>query len=128
MKNVRKEFLMKSRILMLAFAVAAAVGMANLVACSSNTEATTTTEVQLPTMQCGACENTISTALKGVEGVKEVKVDLKNKKAEVAFFANQVTVAKIEDAVVKSGYAANDKKADAQAYEKLPECCKVGQH
>jgi len=119
---------MKSRILMLACAVVVVVGMVGLVACSSNTEATTTTEIKLSTMQCGACENTISTALKGVEGVKEVKVDLKNKKAEVAFVANQVTVAKIEDAVVKSGYAANDKKADAQAYEKLPECCKVGKH
>ena len=118
---------MKSRILMLACAVVVGVGMATLMACSSNTEATTT-EVNLPTMQCGACENTISTALKGVEGVKEVKVDLKNKKVEVVFVANQVTVAKIEDAVVKSGYAANDKKADAQAYEKLPECCKVGTH
>ena len=119
---------MKSRILMLACAVVAGVGMATLVACSSNTEATTTTEVNLPTMQCGACETTISTTLKKVEGVKDVKVDLKNKKAEVVFVANLVTVAKIEDAVVKSGYAANDKKADAQAYEKLPECCKVGKH
>lgn len=119
---------MKSRMVMFACAVIAMVGMTTLIACSSNTEATTTTEVNLPTMQCGACEHAISTALKKVEGVKEVKVDLKNKKAEVVFAANQVTVAKIEDAVVKSGYAANDKKADAQAYEKLPECCKVGKH
>lgn len=118
---------MKSRILMFVFAVSVAVWGAGFVGCSSESEATNTV-VKLPTIQCGSCEHTVSTALKAVDGVKEVTVDLKNKTAQVTFVANQATVAKIEDAVVKAGYAANDKKADAKAYEKLPECCKVGGH
>jgi periplasmic mercuric ion binding protein len=118
---------MKSRILMFAFGVVVAVGLAGFVGCSSETEATNTV-VKLPTLQCGSCEQTVSTVLKAVEGVKDVKVDLKNKTAQVTFVANQATVATIEDAVVNAGYAANDKKADAKAYEKLPDCCKVGGH
>ena len=31
----------------------------------------------------------------------------------------------LELAVANAGYAANDKKADPEAYEKLAECCKV---
>lgn len=118
---------MRSRILTFVFALVVAVGAAGFVGCSSETEATNTV-VKLPTLQCGACENTVSTALKAVDGVKDVKVDLKNKSAQVSFVANQATVSKIEDAVVNVGYAANDKKADPKAYEKLPECCKVGGH
>mgnify|MGYP003998570057 FL=1 len=115
---------MKSRIMMFASAVVVAVGLAGMGGCSSETEATNTV-VKLPTIQCGSCEQAVSTALKAVEGVKDVTVDLKTKTVQVTFAANQATVAKIEDAVVKAGYAANDKKADAQAYEKLPGCCKV---
>jgi copper chaperone CopZ len=104
---------------------AIALGLGGVVACSSSTEATTT-EVKLPSMQCGSCEQTISAVLTAVEGVKEVKMDLENKTAHVSFLANLATVAKIEAAVVKSGYAANDKKADPTAYAKLAECCKAG--
>lgn len=119
---------MKSRIWMFAFAVIGLVGLANMVACSSTTEATTT-QVKVPTVQCGSCENTISTALKKVDGVEGVKINLETKMAEVSFAPDKVTVAKIENAIVKSGYAANDKKADPKAYENLPQCCKVdGSH
>ena len=117
---------MKSRILMFAFALIA-LGLSGFVACSSDTEATKT-EVKLPTMQCGACEHTISTAVKGVDGVKDVKVDLQKKTAEVSFVVNQATVSKIETAIVNAGYAANEKKANPEAYAKLPDCCKVGGH
>lgn len=117
---------MRVRILMFAFAIVA-LAMGGFVACSSETEATKT-EVKLPTIQCGACEHTISTALKGVDGVKDVKIDLKKKTAEVTFAANQATVSKIETTIVNAGYAANDKKADAKAYANLPDCCKVEGH
>ncbi|MFT5369383.1 MAG: mercuric ion binding protein [Candidatus Latescibacterota bacterium] len=120
----KRSFVMKSRIVMLASAVVIAVGLAGFVGCSSSTEATTA-EVKLPTMQCGSCESTISTAMKAVDGVKDVKIDMASKTAHVSFVGNQATIAKIEDAVAKSGYAANDKKADPKAYAKLAECCKV---
>jgi periplasmic mercuric ion binding protein len=94
------------------------------VGCSPSTEATTT-EIKLPTMQCGSCEQKISTAMKTVEGVKDVKIDLATRTATVSFAADKATVAKIEEAVVRVGYVANDKKADPKAYEKLDECCKV---
>ena len=118
---------MKSRIFtILAFAIVAA-GLAGLVACSSETEATTA-EVKLPTLQCGSCTNTVEKALKKVDGVQNVEVDLDSKTAKITFAAKVTNVPALEQAVVKSGYAANDKKADPKAYANLPECCKVDGH
>lgn len=118
---------MKRHIFTLVLVAVGALGLSGVVACSSTSEATTT-EVKLPTMQCGSCEQTISTAVKKVEGVQGIKIDAKTKTATVTFTGDNATVSKIEQAIVKSGYAANDKKADPEAYEKLASCCKVGGH
>ena len=101
---------MKKQFLSLLIGAVAAVGLAGLVACSSQTEARVA-EVKLPTAQCGMCVKTISTAVKKVDGVQDVQIDLDSKTARVTFRADKATVAKNEQAVVKSGYAANDKKA-----------------
>ena len=61
----------------------------------------------------------------GVDGVKSVEVDLEAKTAKVTFAAKVTNVPALELAVANAGYAANDKKADPEAYEKLAECCKV---
>jgi len=115
---------MKSRIFtILAFGVLVA-GLASLVACSSETEATTA-ELKLPTLQCESCSQTVETALKKVDGLKSVEVDLEAKTAKVTFAAKVTNVPALELAVANAGYAANDKKADPEAYEKLAECCKV---
>jgi len=118
---------MKSRIFtLLAFGIVA-VGLAGLVACSSETEATTA-EMKLPTLQCGSCSSTVEKALKNVEGVESVAVDLETKTAKVTFVAKVTNVPALEQAVVKTGYAANDKKADPKAYATLAECCKIDGH
>ena len=118
---------MKSRILTLMVFCIVAVGLASFVSCSSESEATTA-EMKLPTLQCGACSSTVEKALKKVDGVKSVKVDLDNKTAKVTFAAKVTGVPALEQAVVKAGYAANDKKADPKAYANLAECCKVDGH
>ena len=115
---------MKSRIFALLVIGATATGMAGWVGCSSKSEATTV-EVKLSTMQCSMCSNTIEKALKEVDGVQSVEVNLDAKTAKVTFDAKVTDVPALEQAVVKTGYAANDKKADADAYAKLPSCCQV---
>ena len=115
---------MKSRIFALLVIGATAVGMAGWVGCASKSEATTV-EVQLSTMQCAMCSNTIEEALKKVDGVQSVEVDLEKRMAKVTFDDKMTNVPALEQAVVKVGYAANDKKADSDAYAKLPSCCKI---
>lgn len=115
---------MKSRIFALLVIGATATGMAGWVGCSSKSEAKTV-EVKLSTMQCAMCSNTIEKALKEVDGVQSVAVDLEAKTAKVTFDDKVTSVPALEQAVVKVGYAANDKKADADAYAKLPSCCQV---
>jgi len=83
--------------------------------------------IQVPTIQCGSCKMTIEKALNGLEGVKAAKVDLKKKTVAVEFVSSKLNQDKLETAITKVGYAANDKKADPEAYAKLDECCKVPQ-
>ena len=114
---------MKSRIFALLVIGATATGMAGWVGCSSKSEATTV-EVKLATMQCAMCSHTIEEAKK-VDGVQSVEVNLDAKTAKVTFDDKVTSVPALEQAVVKVGYAANDKKADPDAYAKLPSCCQV---
>jgi copper chaperone CopZ len=89
--------------------------------------ATKTISIGVPTIQCGSCKMNIEKALNEVEGIKTAKVDLKKKTVAVEFVKAKLDLSKIETAITKAGYAANDKKADPEAYEKLDECCKVPQ-
>lgn len=85
------------------------------------------TVIKVESIQCGSCVRTVEKALKAVAGVESAKVDLKKKRATVTYKAGEVTLAKLEEAITKSGYSANDKKADPAAYEKLDECCKIAE-
>ncbi len=82
-------------------------------------------EIKLPTLQCNSCVKTVSAALKRVNGVEKVQVDLEAKKDSVTYQPGKIDLACLEKAVAASGYVANDTKADPKAYEKLATCCKV---
>lgn len=80
-------------------------------------------EISTPGVQCTMCEATISAALKKIDGVKKVDVDLKKKVVLVAH-TGEVTKEMILAAVSASGYDADHMKKDSTSYENLPECCK----
>jgi hypothetical protein len=42
----------------------------------------------------------------------------------VTFVAERTNVENIKAAIANAGYDADDVKADAEAYKKLPKCCK----
>ena len=104
----------------------AAIGMFALSGCTSETEASA--QIKLPTIQCTSCGSTVTKALEKVDGVKSVEVDLEKKQAKVSFLASKTDLGRLEGAVTKVGYAANNKEADSAAYANLPGCCKIGGH
>lgn len=53
-------------------------------------------------MNCGKCVARVESALKGVEGVTDVKVDLSAKEARVARDGGAMT--ELTDAVTEAGY------------------------
>jgi periplasmic mercuric ion binding protein len=84
-----------------------------------------TAVVKVPTIVCNSCVSTITKALKKVDGVKTTKIDLEKKIATVTYVSTKTTLSKIEKAIAKAGYDANDLKRDPAAYEKLDACCKA---
>ena len=115
---------MHSRILSLVSAGLLMVFLSALNSCASKTEAKVA-EIELPTIQCASCVNTISKALEKVEGLEEVNVDLEKKLARVAYLPDRTNLAKLEQALAKAGYNANSTKAHPEAYAGLPVCCKI---
>lgn len=63
-----------------------------------------TRELGVEGMTCEHCASRVEKALRGVEGVKEVHVDLAGAKAKVTFDRSRASVPMLQDAVVKSGY------------------------
>jgi periplasmic mercuric ion binding protein len=81
--------------------------------------------ISLPTIQCETCVATIQAAVKKVDGVISVNIDLKEKMAHVNFDAAKTNQGKIEKAIADAGYDANDLKRDETAHAKLPACCQL---
>lgn len=85
-----------------------------------------TTTVDLQTnMICGQARKIIEKALMKVSGVIEASVETADRVAIVKYDDTKTSIAEIENAITKAGYDANDKKADPEAYDKLPDCCKT---
>lgn len=75
---------------------------------------------------CGMCRERVENALAFKKGVSDVKVDLQKKEIEVTYKPKKITEEEIKKAIVAVGYDADDLEANAEAYEKLPACCKKG--
>jgi len=86
------------------------------------------TEIKLPTIQCGTCKKNITKALKSMDGMNEVDVNVKDKIVKVNFDKSKTNLEKIEGTIVMAGYQANDKPANKESYDKLESCCKIGGH
>lgn len=55
-------------------------------------------------MTCSHCEATVTEAVRSVDGVVDVKVDLKSKQVRVKFDESKTSEAAIKQAIVNSGY------------------------
>lgn len=81
--------------------------------------------VHIPSVQCNMCKKNITIALKKIDGVNEIDINVDGKVANIMYDKNKTNVSSIENAITGAGYQANDKIADPTAYEKLDDCCKV---
>ena len=73
-------------------------------------------------MTCGGCTGSVTKALKGVDGVGEVKVSLSTGEAKVQFDEQRVSPAQLKAAVTQAGYAVADSNADQKPKSKSG-CC-----
>lgn len=80
--------------------------------------------IKIPTSICGQCAKTIKTAVMKLDGVKNIDVNTDTKLATIEFIPASLKVSDLEDAIVMAGYGANEKPANKEAYEKLPDCCR----
>ncbi len=59
---------------------------------------------QVPEMHCGACRDTVQTALGGVEGVRAVNVDLDTKAVRVAYDETVVSENELRARIERTGF------------------------
>jgi periplasmic mercuric ion binding protein len=83
-----------------------------------------TVTISVPTVQCEECKDRIEKYLTREDGITQVKVDYKKKTCKVTYYWDRTTVENIKTAIANTGYDAGDVAADAEAYRKLPTCCK----
>ena len=84
----------------------------------------TTVVIAVKTAQCDMCASVIADAAKGVNGVREVTVDLDAHVARVVFDRSTTGIGTIESAIADAGYDANATKRSPEAYKSLPACCR----
>jgi periplasmic mercuric ion binding protein len=83
-----------------------------------------TATISVPTVQCEECKDRIEKYLTREDGITMVKVDYKRKTCKVTYYWDRTTIENIKTAIANTGYDAGDVAADAEAYKKLPTCCK----
>jgi len=83
-----------------------------------------TVKISTPSVQCEMCKKKIEDYLKFEEGIVKSLVDFKQKKTTVTYLTDRTNLENVKTAIANAGYDADDVKAEKDAYEKLPKCCK----
>ena len=83
-----------------------------------------TATINVPTVQCQECKERIENYLKHEDGIQKIVVDYKRKTAKVTYLTDRINIETIRTDIANAGYDADDVTADAEAYKKLPTCCK----
>jgi mercuric ion binding protein len=65
-------------------------------------------------MHCSGCEETITTEVKKMDGVKDIKADSKTKIVNVSFDANKTNKDNISKAINTAGYDTELSKSDSK--------------
>lgn len=73
---------------------------------------------------CGMCKETIETAVKTLEGIKEAEWSQETKMIHISFNSDKVQLKDIHKTIAKAGYDTELEKANDTVYNGLPECCK----
>ncbi|HHG84854.1 MAG TPA: copper chaperone [Bacteroidetes bacterium] len=73
---------------------------------------------------CEMCQETIETALNGLDGVANASYNIDLHTATVSYDSNLVTVADLHRACAGAGYDTRKETAIVAAYNALSDCCK----
>lgn len=74
--------------------------------------------------QCEQCKTRIETAMAYEKGIVKSDLDIESKVLTVTYKPSKTTPDKIRKALNEIGYDADNTLANAEAYSKLPGCCK----
>jgi mercuric ion binding protein len=80
------------------------------------------------TAECNKCKERIEEAMNELDGVHEPNLDVPSKVLTVKYDPEEIELDEIKEKVSRTGYDADEVKADPRAYKRLPECCKIGGH
>jgi len=76
--------------------------------------------------ECGSCKERIEDKLNYVGGVRFAELDLETRMLTVKFSPKKISLEELRSIISELGYDADDVKANPEAVEKLPSCCKPG--
>lgn len=76
--------------------------------------------------ECDECKVRLEGMLNYTKGVKFAELDVPSKKLTIKFKPSVVSLEELKRKVSELGYDADEIKANPEAYEKLPSCCKAG--
>lgn len=76
--------------------------------------------------ECDKCKKAIEKAINRLDGVKSSSLEVESRIFTVKFKSEDISLDKIKSVINKTGYDADETKADSKAYDRLPDCCKVG--
>lgn len=86
------------------------IALAMMIGSTAAMAAETTVTLAIENMTCASCPITVRTALKGVPGVKDAKVDFAKKVAVVVFDDARTSVDKLAEASRNAGFPATRKE------------------
>ena len=90
---------------------------------SAQTTKAKTMTLAVSGMKCENCVTKVDKALRGVEGVKDVNVSLKNNSAEVVLASTSVKPEVLLKAIAEAGFAASAGKLKVAAKKGAKESC-----
>jgi len=127
MINKMKSMQSRTKLLLSIAVVLIVTSFASLALTYSGNDANTET-IKLNSIVCDQCVDRLNKVISSIDGVSNVDISLTEKQAVVTFDDSKTSLDKIENAITSTGYNANDKLADKDAFEKLPACCKIKEH
>lgn len=89
-------------------------------------KAKTETVVIHTSAECGQCEERLEKELNFTKGVVFAELDLETQNVTIKYSPKKTDVAKLKAVITAVGYDADDQKANPEALQKLPECCRPG--
>ena len=91
--------------------------------CEKGSAQIETADIEINSVKCDMCVENVEKAIEGVDGVREVSVDLDARIASVEFESDKTDLEGLEQVIAAAGYSANDTERDPEGYDELPSCC-----